>query len=71
MGSDFLLGLTDLLEVKDWLMLAPQDVLIDVAGGPGGYRLWLGTETGSRFIGVDFCPVTVELAHTHVRKSIP
>ena len=49
-------------EVADWLQLGPQDVLLDLACGRGGYGLELARRSGCRVVGVDFASFAVEQA---------
>lgn len=57
--STSLLSMAGLREIAGLLDLGPDDVLLDLACGRGGYGLWLARETGCRVIGVDFSEVAV------------
>lgn len=57
--SSSLLSMSALLEIAELLELGPNDVLLDLACGRGGYGLWLARETGCRLVGVDFSDVAV------------
>lgn len=56
-------------EVGDLLGLAPDDVLLDLACGRGGYGLELARRSGARVIGVDFAAAAVEQAIANARAQ--
>jgi SAM-dependent methyltransferase len=64
--STSLLSMSGLREVVGILDLQPDQVLLDLACGRGGYGLWLARETGCRLVGVDFSTVAVEDARRRV-----
>jgi SAM-dependent methyltransferase len=51
-------------EVERSLDLRPDDVLLDLACGRGGYGLELARRAGCRLVGVDFAPPAIEQART-------
>jgi SAM-dependent methyltransferase len=60
--STSLLHFDGLLEIREWLALTPDKVLLDLACGRGGYALWFAATTGARVIGVDFSDVAIAQA---------
>ena len=60
--SSSLLTWAGLREVIDLLGVGPQDALLDVACGRGGYGLEAAARTGARLIGVDFSAVAIAQA---------
>ena len=64
--SSSLLTGTGLGDVVEALALSPDDLLLDLACGRGGYGLEIALRTGARLIGVDFSAVAVEQARARV-----
>jgi SAM-dependent methyltransferase len=60
--STSLLGWDGIAEVVDELRLSPDDTLLDLACGRGGYGLEIAARTGARLVGVDFSAEAVRQA---------
>src|SRR2546421_1975130 len=66
--STSLLGWDEIAEVVDALRLSPNDTLLDLACGRGGYGLEIASRTGARLVGVDFSAEAVRQANEHARR---
>ena len=60
--STSLLSWDGIADVTDALGVGPDDVLVDLACGRGGYGLEIARRTGAELIGVDFSQVAIERA---------
>jgi SAM-dependent methyltransferase len=63
MDASGLLPWAGMMEVTAALNLAPEQLLVDVGCGRGGYSLEIARQTGARVLGLDFSPVAVAAAH--------
>lgn len=66
--STSLLSWEGIAEVTEALGLGPDDTLLDLACGRGGYGLEISARTGARLMGVDFSIEAVRQATEHVRR---
>jgi SAM-dependent methyltransferase len=66
--STSLLTWDGIADVVDALRLAPDETLLDLACGRGGYGLEIASRTGARLIGVDFSAEAVRLATENARR---
>ena len=66
--STSLLSMAGLQEIAGMLALGPDDVLLDLACGRGGYGLWLARESGCHLVGVDFSEVAVADARGRISR---
>jgi SAM-dependent methyltransferase len=55
-------------EVDRWLGLRPDDLLLDLACGRGGYGLELARRSGCRVVGVDFATTAIAQAVTNASR---
>lgn len=67
--STSLLSWDGLAEVTGLLELRPDQALVDLACGRGGYGMEIARRTGARVIGVDFSSVAVEQARRTAAAS--
>lgn len=66
MVSSSLLPLSGLRDIGALLALRPDEVLLDLACGRGGYGMWLARDSGAQVVGVDFSPTAVADAERRV-----
>jgi SAM-dependent methyltransferase len=66
--STSLLTWEGIAEVTAALQLSPDEVLLDVACGRGGYGMEIAHRTGARLVGVDFSAVAVRLASEQAER---
>jgi len=66
--STSLLSGAGLEEVAGRLALGPDDVLLDLACGRGGYGLELSRRSGCALVGVDFAPSAIAQARTNAAR---
>jgi SAM-dependent methyltransferase len=66
--STSLLSWAGIAEVTTLLALAPQDTLLDLACGRGGYGLEIASRTGARLVGVDFSGAAIDQARRSAAK---